>query len=145
MPKSFFIAAAVMLAFTGSALAGDPSEARTGSLQAASLPAGAPDFIDLVAADFYETDLRLAQSRRIEAETAQRYLSLSEPERARFRAERRRLWREMSEEDRARLRGAKTPRFVNLDEAQKETFRRIAAEELGGGANVTRLAVRGEI
>ncbi len=93
---------------------------------------GAPDaFVDLVAADFYEARLRLSQSRRIEAATARRYLSLAPDERARFRAARKRAWREMSESERALLRNAKLPRFSNLTEAQKSPFRRIASEELG--------------
>ena len=88
-------------------------------------------FVDLMAADFYESGLRLAQSRRIEAETARRYLTLDEAGRARFRADRKRLWRKMSEAEREALRGAKRPLFANLDEAQKQPFRKIAAEELG--------------
>jgi hypothetical protein len=143
--RSILFSAAFALALTGAAMAAEPAEDRADTLQTASLPTGAPDFVDLVAADFYETELRLSQSRRIEAATAQRYLSLPEPARAQFRAERRRIWREMSEERKAGLRGAKRPRFANLNEAQKLTFRRIAAEELGGSAPGTRLTARGDI
>jgi hypothetical protein len=91
-------------------------------------------FVDLVAADFFETDLRLAQSRQIEAATSARYLALDEAGRAQFRAERRRAWRQMSEHEKTALRGVKRPRFDNLDETQKQTFRRIASEELGAAA-----------
>lgn len=97
-------------------------------------PAAAPDgniFVELVAADFFETNLRLAQSRQIEAATVKRYLSLDEADRAQYRAERKRMWRKMSDQEKAALRSAKRPRFANLDEAQKQTFRRIASEELG--------------
>ncbi|WP_133162418.1 hypothetical protein [Hyphococcus luteus] len=90
--------------------------------------------MDLMAADFYETSLRLSQAQRIEAQTARRYLTLDAAGRARFRAARKRQWREMSEAERQALRGAKRPRFDNLDETQKQTFRRIAAETLGAGS-----------
>lgn len=86
-----------------------------------------------MAADFFESSLRLAQSRKIEAATAKRYLALDETARERFREERRRLWRMMSDQEKAALRGAKRPRFANLDEIQKQTFRRIASQELGAG------------
>ena len=132
---------AALLALTGAAAAAEP--ASEASPQTASLPVAGADFVELVAADFFETDLRLAQSRRIEAATAQRYLSLPEPARAQFRAERRRLWRQMSEEQKAELRGAKRPRFANLDEAQKQTFRRIAADGLGAAGRPH--AARGDI
>lgn len=92
-------------------------------------------FVELVAADFFESDLRLAQSRQIEAATAERYLSLDAAGRAQFREKRRAAWRRMSDQERAALRGAKRPRFANLDEAQKQTFRRIASQELGAGSN----------
>lgn len=97
-------------------------------------------FIDLLAADFFESGLRLAQSRRIEAQTASRYLSMNQADRARYRAERKRIWREMSNKERAALRDAKRPRFSNLDDVQKQTFRRIAAEELGAPSSPARLA-----
>lgn len=90
-------------------------------------------FIDLMAADFFEKELRLAQSLKIEAATARRYLSLNETDRARFREDRKRIWRSLSDSERAALRGAKRPLFSNLDDRQKQTFRRIAAQELGGG------------
>lgn len=98
-----------------------------------------------MAADFFESNLRLAQSRRIEAETAQRYQSLDAAGRARFRAARKRQWREMSESERAALRGTKRPRFANLDETQKQTFRQIAAQELSGGARSAQKLARGDI
>lgn len=97
-------------------------------------------FIDLLAADFFEADLRLAQSRRIEAQTANRYLSMSQTDRARYRAARKQIWRAMSDKERAALRGAKRPLFSNLDDTQKQTFRRIAAEELGSARSSARMA-----
>jgi hypothetical protein len=125
--------AAVALALSASpALAGDGPEAQASGVTQASAADGAEIFVDLVAADFFESDLRLAQSRRIEADTAHRYLELDETARARFRSERKQLWRKMSETERQALRGAKRPLFDNLDETQKETFRQIAAQELGG-------------
>ncbi len=92
-------------------------------------------FVELVAADFFESSLRLAQARQIEAATAKRYLSLDEAGRTAFRERRKKMWRQMSEPEKAALRGAKRPRFANLDETQKQTFRRIASEELGAGAD----------
>lgn len=88
-------------------------------------------FVDLLAAEFFEDRLRLSQSRRVEAETARRYLALSPADRAAFRAERKRVWRQMSDEEKRMLRGAKHPQFSNLTEAQKQPFRRIASRELG--------------
>lgn len=125
--------AALALTLCGAleAQAGGRPDAPAQEARLASYPETGALFVDLIAADFYETGLRLAQSRRIEAETARRYLALDEAGRARFRAERKRLWREMSEAERGALRGAKRPRFANLDETQKQTFRKIAAEELG--------------
>lgn len=129
------ILSGVALACSGvrAAAAGERAEAPPsgGVARASAAAAGGDAFVNLMAADFFESDLRLAQSRRIEADTASRYLGLDEAGRARFRAERKRLWREMSDAERDALRGAKRPRFDNLDEAQKETFRRIAAQELG--------------
>ncbi|MEX6634340.1 hypothetical protein [Hyphococcus lacteus] len=94
-------------------------------------PGAASVFVDLVAADFFEHQLRLTQSRRIEAATADRYLSLSSKERELYRQERQKIWMEMTDAERASLRSVKRPRFANLDEGQKQTFRRIASEELG--------------
>jgi len=88
-------------------------------------------FVDLVAAEFFEERLRLSQSRRIEAETAREYLTLSPEARARFRAERKKQWAGMSTEERAVLRGVKLPSFGNLTEQQKRPFRQIALRELG--------------
>ncbi|WP_425409093.1 hypothetical protein [Hyphococcus sp.] len=94
----------------------------------------APDqLMDAIAAEFYENRLRLSQSRRIEAATADHYLSLTVAERSRFRAYRRDLWDRMSAEEKAALRGAKQPRYFNLLESQKRIFRHIAAQELGAG------------
>jgi len=121
-------ALAVATLIIGPAAAEDGSRA---PLQPASHGLESPGFVDLVAAEFYESRLRLAQSRMIEAETAQRYLSLPPMERNQYREERRRVWRSMKETERAALRQASRPRFSNLDEGQKEIFRRIAEEELG--------------
>lgn len=122
----------------GAGAADHPSSAPEANATFVGLEKG--PFIDLVAADFFESDLRLAQSRRIEAQTANRYLSMTHKDRARFRAERKQIWREMSDKERASLRGAKRPRFSNLDDTQKQTFRRIAAEELGGAPSPARLS-----
>lgn len=93
--------------------------------------ATADPLLDAIAAEFYENRLRLSQSRRIEAETARRYLSLPDAAKSRFRAKRREIWRRMSEDERALLRSVKLPRYSNLTEDQKQAFRRIAAQELG--------------
>lgn len=127
----FPAAFALTLCSAFDAQAGERAGAPIHEARAASFPEAGAVFVDLMAADFYESGLRLAQSRRIEAETARRYLTLDEAGRARFRAERKRLWRQMSEAERDALRGAKRPRFANLDETQKQTFRKIAVEELG--------------
>ena len=138
--SAFLAIAALTLGVSAPAHAGgngylerDRSAARATNTMAAR-PAG-DIFVDLVAAEFFESNLRLAQSRQIEADTARRYLALSAAERAHFRAERKKLWREMSAGERLALRGAKRPRFSNLDEAQKQTFRRIASEELGAASD----------
>jgi len=126
-----------MLCFSLQAQAGGAhnSAPSASSVRPLSVSASGTDiFTDLVAADFFESDLRLAQSRQIEAATARRYLALDETDRAVFREKRRQLWKQMSEQEKAALRGAKRPRFANLDETQKQTFRRIASEELGAGA-----------
>ncbi|MFC2953524.1 hypothetical protein ACFOOP_16420 [Marinicaulis aureus] len=126
-----------MLCLSLQAQAGGPHRAApsVSSVRPLSVSAAGTDiFIDLVAADFFESDLRLAQSRQIEAATARRYLALDGTGRAVFREKRRQLWKQMSEQEKAALRGAKRPRFANLDETQKQTFRRIASEELGAGA-----------
>ena len=129
---------ALTFVFTAEAMAqdhGDPI--RHAATDTAHNPGGV--FVDLMAADFFESSLRLSQARRIEAQTAKRYLSLDEAGRARFRAERKRQWRALSEAERQTLRGAKRPRFDNLDEAQKQTFRRIAADTLGDGSQTPAL------
>ncbi len=134
-----FISLALAFSLAGAldARAGESAVAAKDLRQAAFPEASQSDqsgtgsvFVDLMAADFFESNLRLSQSRRIEAETAQRYLELDPASRARFRTERKRQWREMHESERAMLRGAKRPRFTNLSETQKETFRQIAAQQL---------------
>ncbi len=121
------------LACPFSAQAEDRPDAERHEIMTAPASTGGGVFVELIAEDFYESSLRLSQARRIEAETARRYLALDEAGRARFRAARKRQWREMSEAERQALRDAKRPRFDNLDETQKQTFRRIAAETLGAG------------
>ncbi len=134
-PFRLSAATAVMLCLSIQAHAGGPSDA-SGRPLSVSAP-GTDIFVDLVAADFFESDLRLAQSRQIEAATARRYLALDGTGRAAFREKRRQLWKQLSDQEKAALRGAKRPRFANLDEAQKQTFRRIASEELGAGTDHT--------
>lgn len=95
-----------------------------------TLEAGEMRLADRLAADFFENDLRLSQSRRIEAETANQYLSLSPDEREVFREERRRFLRSLSHEQRLMLRNVKTPAYNNLSEEQKERFRRDALSRL---------------
>ncbi len=134
MGRQFLFLAMLVLTLSVGARAG-AQEALSGGTGIRPASAAQKDiFVDLVAADFFETDLRLAQSRQIEAATAARYLALDEAGRAQFRAERRQAWRRMSDQEKAALRGVKRPRFDNLDETQKQTFRRIASEELGAAA-----------
>lgn len=86
--------------------------------------------VDRMAASFYESDLRLAQSRQIEASTSSIYTGMSEEERAEFRDARRSEWRSMRSEERAALRNVKLPAYSNLTDAQKAPFRRIAIDRL---------------
>ncbi|MEM9616819.1 MAG: hypothetical protein AAF936_02570 [Pseudomonadota bacterium] len=86
--------------------------------------------VDRIAADFYQSDLRLAQSRQIEASTSAIYASLSDKEREQFREERRSDWKAMQQEERAALRNVKLPAYSNLTEAQKAPFRQIALDRL---------------
>jgi len=91
--------------------------------------------VDRMAADFYESDLRLAQSRQIEASTAAAYSSMSERERAEFREERRESWQTMRDEERKALRNVKLPAYSNLTDAQKAPFRQIAIDRLAPRPN----------
>jgi len=86
--------------------------------------------VDRMAASFYESDLRLAQSRQIEASTSSIYTAKSEKERSEFRDARRAEWRSMRPEERAALRNVKLPAYSNLTDAQKAPFRRIAIDRL---------------
>lgn len=95
--------------------------------------AGEDLIVERMAADFYENNLRLSQSRNIEAATAQIYRGLEAAKQADFRRQRRRQWRAMDEDARRSLRGVETPRYENLTEAQKAPFRRAAAGRLGAG------------
>ncbi len=119
--------------FAGSPAYGEsPGEADGGVLsQPAAINTTPEAFIDLLAAEFFEDKLRLAQSRRVEAETARQYLALSQAERKAFREARKRAWSHMSVQEKSVLRGAKHPRFANLTEAQKQPFRQIALQDLG--------------
>ncbi len=138
-------ACALALCCVSGALAGGGAHAPSQNApRKASLPQS-DGIVDVLAADFYETSLRLAQSRQIEAETARRYLSLDDAGRAQFRAERRKLWRAMSAEQRSALRGVKRPVFANLADEQKQTFRRIASEALGAAPSAGRRLAQGDI
>ena len=94
------------------------------------------EFADRMAASFFEDDLRLSQSRRIEAGTAEIYRALPPEKRSKFREERRREWRRLKEEQRRALRGVKRPAYENLAEAQKTPFREAAMKRLGASAPV---------
>jgi hypothetical protein len=86
--------------------------------------------LDRVAANFFEANLRLTQSRQIEASTAGIYVALTENERTMFREERRRTWRAMRDDERNALRNVKLPAYSNLTEGQKAPFRQIALDQL---------------
>ena len=86
--------------------------------------------VDLMAADFYENSLRRAQSFKIEAQTALDYQKLTENERQLFRSKRREIWQALTDEQRQSLRGVKHPHYINLSEAQKDPFRKIALDRL---------------
>lgn len=96
--------------------------------------------VDRLAADFFERALRLSQSRRIEAATAELYLAGSPEHRFHFRQERRRHWRAMPDHERAALRGVKWPHYSNLAETQKSPFRQRALETLGAASVNTQTA-----
>ena len=100
-------------------------------------------FADRMAASFFEDDLRLSQSRRIEAGTAEIYRALSSEERSEFREARRSEWRRFSEEQRRALRGVKRPVYENLAETQKDPFREAAMKRLGATASPAPAALNG--
>ncbi|GAB4519640.1 MAG: hypothetical protein Kow00133_05500 [Amphiplicatus sp.] len=93
--------------------------------------------IDRLAADFYESSLRVAQAEAIETRTGELYRNAPPAARASFRAERRAAWRRMNERQRSALRGVKRPAYRNLAETQKAPFRRHALDLLGAGAAQT--------
>lgn len=97
--------------------------------------------IDRIAADFFEKDLRPAQSRAIEEATSARYLRASPDEKAAIRAERRAEWRAMSEARKAPLARAATPRYDNLSTDQKAPFRRHAINRLGAARAIDEIAL----
>ncbi len=99
-------------------------------LQWESLSPNEQLLVDRMAADFYESDLRLTQSRQIEASTAARYSSMSEKERAEFRDSRRDTWQKMQAAERDALRNVKLPNYANLTDGQKAPFRKIAIDRL---------------
>ena len=105
--------------------------------------------IDKMAADFFEKSLRLAQSRRIEAETPAIYRGLSASAKTEFREFRRQQWRAMTDERQQALRNVKWPAFENLSEDQKLPFRQNAVSVLSiNGAidsNALKSALRSEI
>jgi hypothetical protein len=92
--------------------------------------------IDRIAADFFEKDLRPAQTRAIEDATAARYRRASSKERAAIRAERRAAWRAMPEARRAALMNAAEPRYDNLSPDQRAPFRRHAINRLSGAGAI---------
>lgn len=87
--------------------------------------------VDRLAADFYEDQLRPAQSRKIASETAAAYRRMSPAQKARFREDRKNHWNSLSEAERNALRGVKAPDFDALSEDQKDVFRAIARRRLG--------------
>lgn len=86
--------------------------------------------VDRLAADFYEEELRLSQSRNIEATTAEIYAGLTDKEKAAFREERRTAWQAMTEEQQRALRNTELPAYANLTEEQKAPFRQIALDRI---------------
>ncbi len=100
------------------------------------LASGERRIIDRVAAQFYEEELRYAQSSEIEAHTSELYADASPAARDRFRSERRASWNEMTDAQRRALRGAKRPSYRNLTEAQKAPFRRHAIDQLGAAGAI---------
>ena len=101
-----------------------------GPLQWETLSQNEQLLVDRMAADFYESDLRLNQSRQIEASTAASYSSMSAQERSEFRENRRETWENMQAEERAALRNVKLPTYSNLTDGQKAPFRQIAIDRL---------------
>lgn len=112
----------------------------------------APDerqIVDLLAADFYEDSLRLAQSRAIEAHTAEIYVEANAEDRARFRSARLAAWRALTSGQRKALRDAERPVYANLTDEQKAPFRKIALDKLDAAGAIDNkalaLALRREI
>ncbi|MEQ8936523.1 MAG: hypothetical protein RIE56_12110 [Amphiplicatus sp.] len=105
------------------------------------LAAGERRIIDRLAAQFYEEELRYAQSSQIEAHTGELYAHASPNERDRFRNERRASWNAMTDAQRRTLRGAKRPSYRNLTEAQKAPFRRYAIDQLGAAGAIDQEAL----
>ncbi len=101
-----------------------------GPLQWETLSQNEQLLVDRMAADFYESDLRLTQSRQIEASTAATYSSMSEKERFEFREDRREIWQNMQDDEREALRNVKLPTYSNLSDSQKAPFRQIAIDRL---------------
>lgn len=97
--------------------------------------------IDRLAAQFYESELRQAQSDAIEQRTSEIYAESAGDEREQFREDRRAAWQAMSEIERASLRGVKRPAYRNLTEEQKAPFRQHAIDQLGGAGAVDRDAL----
>lgn len=101
----------------------------------ASLP-GEIALVDRLAAEFFENELRRAQTSNIEAETAAIYRSLGPAARTNFREERRNRWITLNAAARHDLRNAKVPQFENLAEEQKRPFRQTAIRKLGAPARL---------
>lgn len=147
MRNSWLYGALASMALCAPALAQQaiaPERASLGNSPVMNLEASEQRLADRLASDFFENELRLAQSRRIEAETAAQYLSLSAKERQAFREERRRIWRSFSHEQRLALRNVKVPAYNNLSEEQKQPFRRSALSSLNSTAYTPKSGAYGQ-
>ncbi|MHA7872400.1 MAG: hypothetical protein ACX939_08630 [Hyphococcus sp.] len=127
---AFGLAATVLICASGGAMAQEAGRHQMRDADWRALDPGERVITERVAAQFFESELRLSQSRQIEAATATIYVSKSDEDRAAFREERRQQWRAMSGAERAALRGVKTPAYSNLAESQKAPFRDAALDRL---------------
>ncbi|HXI86410.1 MAG TPA: hypothetical protein VNH64_03050 [Parvularculaceae bacterium] len=118
-----------------------PARAQNVDTRWAALSNDEQQIVDLLAAEFYQQDLRLAQSRVIEARTAELYVSGDGQQRAHFRASRRAAWDAMSPEARKALRNADKPAYANLTDDQKEPFRKVALDKLDAAGAVDEKAL----
>ncbi|MEL7489534.1 MAG: hypothetical protein AAGJ73_02355 [Pseudomonadota bacterium] len=120
---SLVLTLTLLLSFSSEALAGD----------ARWLALSHDDrvFVDRVAADLYQSELKRPHARDIEAETSRSYARGAPVDRARFREQRRDDWRRLDRRTQARLRNAKKPAWRSLTDRQKAPFRRQAMDRLG--------------